>query len=59
MKNLGILIVLALAGCASTGVVPMDKGTYLVSKKSPQVGFGPAKVARGADIRPHPADACL
>ena len=41
MKNLGILIVLALAGCASTGVVPMDKGTYLVSKKSPQVGFGP------------------
>lgn len=32
---------LAMTGCASTGVVPMDKGTYLVSKKSPQVGFGP------------------
>ena len=30
-----------LAACASTGVVPMDAGTYLIAKKSPQVGFGP------------------
>jgi len=30
-----------LTACASTGIVPMDKGTYLISKKSPQVGFGP------------------
>lgn len=30
-----------LAGCADSGVVPMDKGTYLIAKKSPQVGFGP------------------
>jgi hypothetical protein len=30
-----------LAGCASTGIVAMDKGVYLIAKKSPQVGFGP------------------
>jgi hypothetical protein len=35
------IALLALAGCANTGVVPMDKGTYLIAKKSPQVGFGP------------------
>jgi hypothetical protein len=35
------LACVALVACASTGVVPMNKGTYLISKKSPQVGFGP------------------
>lgn len=35
------LLCAAAAGCASTGVVPMDAGTYMISKKSPQVGFGP------------------
>lgn len=33
--------ILLFVGCANTGVVPMDKGTYLISKKSPQIGFGP------------------
>ena len=28
-------------GCASTGVVATGKDTYLIAKKSPQVGFGP------------------
>ena len=32
---------LALGGCSATGVVPMDAGTYMIVKKSPQVGFGP------------------
>jgi hypothetical protein len=41
LKTVACLALLALAGCANTGVVPMDKGTYLVAKKSPQVGFGP------------------
>jgi hypothetical protein len=31
----------ALCGCASTGIVPTGKDTYLIAKKSPQVGFGP------------------
>jgi len=32
---------LFLVACADTGIVPMDNDTYLISKKSPQVGFGP------------------
>ena len=32
---------LALGGCSATGVVPLDAGTYMIVKKSPQVGFGP------------------
>ena len=41
MKTFAALALLLLAGCANTGIVPMDKGTYLIAKKSPQVGFGP------------------
>jgi hypothetical protein len=35
------LFAVLLVACSHTGVVPMDKGTYMVAKKSPQVGFGP------------------
>lgn len=35
------MLVAGLIGCANTGIVPMEKGTYLIAKKSPQVGFGP------------------
>ena len=41
MNKLIVIALLALYGCADTGIIPMDKGTYLVAKKSPQVGFGP------------------
>ena len=30
-----------MTACASTGVIPKDKDTFLIAKKSPQVGFGP------------------
>lgn len=36
-----------LSACSSTGIVPMDKGTYMISKKSPQVGFGPPVGIKG------------
>lgn len=36
-----LALVIVLAGCASTGVVPADRGELLIIKKSPQVGFGP------------------
>lgn len=39
--KLVFLVAVLLTACASTGVVPMDKGTHMISKKSPQVGFGP------------------
>ena len=38
-----------LTACASTGIVPMDKGTYIVSKRSAQAGFGPPVGAK-ADV---------
>lgn len=41
MKKILITAAFFLSGCASTGIVPMDKGTYLLAKKTPQVGFGP------------------
>ncbi len=41
MRYLFVTCVLGLVACASTGIVPMNSGTYLIAKKSPQVGFGP------------------
>ena len=40
---------LVLTGCASTGVVLMENDKYMVAKRSPQVGFGPAHGLR-ADL---------
>ena len=42
MRLYSAILALLLTGCASTGIVPMDRDTYMTSKKSPQVGFGPA-----------------
>jgi len=42
MKTCLVILMLALTGCSSTGVVPMDKNTYMVAKRSAQLGFGPA-----------------
>lgn len=48
-RGLAALPLLALAGCASTGVVPTDGGTYMISKQSAAGVFGtPAGVT--ADI---------
>lgn len=47
MKKLGLVFAALLTGCASTGVVQMEKDTYLIAKKSPQVGFGPPIGVKG------------
>ena len=47
MKNIVILIALFLSACSSTGVVPMDAGTYMIAKKGAQVGFGPPVGIKG------------
>ena len=36
-----LVILTSVVACSNTGIVPMDKGTYMISKKSPQIGFGP------------------
>ena len=41
MRYVYVLALSALTACSSTGVVPMDKDSYLISKKSAQIGFGP------------------
>lgn len=41
MRFLFVVALSALTACSSTGVVPMDKDSYLISKKSAQIGFGP------------------
>ena len=41
MRIIVMFFSLALGACSATGVVPMDAGTYMIVKKSPQVGFGP------------------
>ena len=40
---------LVLSGCASTGIVPMDRGTYMISKQSAAGLFGTPDGVR-ADI---------
>jgi hypothetical protein len=57
MKIVLLVAALALAGCASTGVVSMGSGMYLVSKRSPQVGFGPP-VAAKADVYKQASEFC-
>ena len=41
MRLLYVFALFTLTACSSTGVVPMNKDSYLISKKSAQVGFGP------------------
>lgn len=48
-KAFFLLSALTLTGCVSTGVIPAGGDTYMVSKRSPQVGFG-APVAAKADV---------
>ena len=41
MRCLLVLLIFFMASCSSTGVVPLDGGTYMIAKRSAQVGFGP------------------
>lgn len=41
MKYLLVFLLLLLTACSSTGVVPLDSGSYMIAKRSAQVGFGP------------------
>jgi hypothetical protein len=52
-----VLSVFLLSACSSTGVIPMDQGTYYISKSSPQVSFGPP-VTQKAEIYKEANDFC-
>ena len=38
-----MMLALLLAGCASTGIVPIGQDTYMLTKKSPACGFASAE----------------
>jgi putative hemolysin len=40
-----LAMLLLLAACASSGVLTVDRDTYMISKRSAQVGFGPPVAA--------------
>ena len=42
---------LLIEACTSTGVVPMDRDTYMIAKRSAQAGFGPPVKAQAAVYR--------
>lgn len=48
MKNYTILLALTLIGCASTGILPMDRSSFIVVKQTsiPGLGMGPANNAK-------------
>lgn len=45
----GVLLIIALVGCSSTGVIESGADSFIVSKRSAQVGFG-EPIAAKADI---------
>ena len=57
-KFAAYLLPALLIACSSTGIVPMDKGTYMISKKSAQVGFGPPIGIKG-EVYAEANDLCM
>ena len=49
MKSTVLIAVVALTACSNTGVVPTGDDTYMIAKRSAQVGFGPPVNAQ-ADV---------
>jgi hypothetical protein len=56
-KLLVPLVILFVSACSSTGVIPMDKGTYMIGKRSAQAGFGPPNDTK-ADVYKEANDFC-
>lgn len=46
MKAFILILAIFWMGCSSTGIVPMDKDIYMISKREAQIGFGPADGAK-------------
>lgn len=58
VTSLFFLVLLAIStACSSTGIVPMDQGTYMVAKRKATVGFGTADGAK-ADVYREANDFC-
>lgn len=55
--SLFMFLTIAMTGCASTGVVPAEKGTYMISKQSAAGVFGTPDGVR-ADIYTEASEFC-
>ncbi len=56
MKNQGIFFAILatlgfiFSGCASSGVIPLDRGVYYISKADARVGIGPPTAEVISDV---------
>ncbi len=57
MRYIFVLLALMFTACSSTGIIRMDGGTYMISKRSAQFGFGPPVGVR-ADVYREANDFC-
>jgi hypothetical protein len=58
LKNTGMIIFLStIVGCASTGVIPMDKDSYLIGKKDGTPGLG-VSLSNKAEVYKEANDFC-
>jgi hypothetical protein len=48
-KILALASLVIFAGCVSSGVIPMDRGSYMITKRSAQIGIG-MPVGTKADV---------
>jgi hypothetical protein len=59
MKRTTIVVasLAVLSGCFSSGVIPMDRGSYMITKRSAQLGIG-MPVGTKADVYKEANDFC-
>src|ERR1700693_5626431 len=57
LRATGPLVILTLVDCAGSGVMTVDRDTYMVVKRTTQVGFGPP-VAATAYVYDHASEFC-
>ena len=59
-KILGLLLVTTglLAGCSSTGVIPMDRDSYMIGKKDGMPGLG-VSLSNKADVYKEANEFCV
>ena len=57
-RNIGMILLLAvISGCSSTGVIPMDKDSYLIGKKDGSPGLG-VSLSNKAEVYKEANDFC-
>jgi hypothetical protein len=59
MKNLLLIFILIfLSGCASSGVIPLDRGVYYISKADARLGIGPPSAETITSVYKEANDFC-